>query len=90
MPKINELVESGLAKAEFERTIKYWSTKKLMDEMRSLHEAIHITDCYGSSDIAKHGMIHRELHRRGWVTEPKYFVDLTFYRLDKSGNKVYS
>lgn len=42
------------------------STKKLLDDLRGLHQSIYINDCFGIRDLLNYGMIRQELNNRGY------------------------
>lgn len=42
-----------------------WTTGKLKEEARGFHEAVHITQCYGTRDVMALDGILKELEKRG-------------------------
>lgn len=42
------------------------STRKLMEGIQDLHDAIFNLDCFGSGDVLAYEKICRELERRGY------------------------
>lgn len=54
---------------------EFWETPKLKAEAASLHNLIHVEDCFSTKDVLRLELVERELDRRGISMHTKTSVE---------------